>query len=209
MSQEKMLKEMDRKLFTSYFEDGLVEIFLAFWAQMFVLGPYLSKYLGDFWSSFIFLPFWAVVYLILRYVRKKVVEPRIGSVKWGTMRKKKLRTWSWIMLVLNLIFLLVGVLSFVIPGTSGFAMALRFSTMMLILFSAAGYMLDFKYLYVYGILLALAIPAGEWLYQNAGFTHHGIPAVFGGLSLIILIRGIYKFITLVKNTPLQIEGETL
>ena len=87
-------------------------------------------------------------------------------------------------------------------------MALRFSTMMLILFSAAGYMLDFKYLYVYGILLALAIPAGEWLYQNAGFTHHGIPAVFGGLSLIILIRGIYKFITLVKNTPLQIEGET-
>jgi len=209
MSQNKTLKELDRKIFTSYFEDGLLEIFLATFVLMFAVAPLLSGTLGDFWSSVIFLPIWSVVYLILRVLRQRVVTLRIGSVTWGTMRKKKLRTWTITMLVLNVIFLLLGVVSFIMPVASGFAMSLRFSAMMLILFSAAGYMLDFNYLYVYGVLIALAMPVGEWLYQNAGFSHHGFPVVFGCLAGLMFARGLFKFITLLKNTPLGTEGGTI
>ena len=66
-------------------------------------------------------------------------------------------------------------------------------------------MLDFSFLYVYGILIALAMPIGEWLYQTAGFSHHGFPIVFGTLAVIMLARGLYKFITLMKETPPQVE----
>jgi len=209
MSQDKILKEMDRKIFTSYFEDGLLEIFLAAFLLMFAVAPLISGTLGDFWSSFIFLPIWGVVYLILRLLRKRVIEPRIGSVTWGAMRKKKLRRGTAILLVINLIFLVLGIVSFMIPVMSGYVMSIRFSVMMLILFSAAGYMLDFNYLYFYGIVMALALPVGEWLYQNAGFSHHGFPVVFGTISSLMFILGILKFVTLVKNTPLSSEGEMI
>lgn len=105
MSENKTLKAVDRKIFKTYFEDGLLDFFLAAFVLMFAVGPLLSGTLGDFWSSFIFLPFFGVVYLILRYIRHRVVTPRIGSVKWGAMRKKKLRTGTIIMLVINGSFL--------------------------------------------------------------------------------------------------------
>ena len=69
-------------------------------------------------------------------------------------------------------------------------------------------MLDFSFLYAYGVLIALAIPIGEWLYQNVGFSHHGFPVVFGTLSGIMLARGLYKFTTLMKEIPPQVEEQT-
>ena len=99
--------------------------------------------------------------------------------------------------------------SFFRPIPSGYTMSIRFSVMMLVLFTAAGYMLDFSFLYVYGILIALALPVGEWLYQTAGFSHHGFPVVFGTLAGIMFARGLYKFITLVKETSLQVEEQTV
>jgi MFS family permease len=209
MSNNKTLKAVDRKIFKSYFEDGLLDIFLAAFILMFAVGPFLSGPLGDFWGTVIFLPFFGVVYLVLWFIRRRVVTPRIGSVKWGEMRKKKLRTWTIIMLVINVIFLLMGVVSFFKPITSGYTMSIGFSVTMLILFTAAGYMLDFSFLYVYGILIALAMPIGEWLYQNAGFSHHGYPVVFGTLVGIMFARGLYKFITLVRETSLQVEEQTV
>jgi hypothetical protein len=101
------------------------------------------------------------------------------------------------------------VVSFFGPIASGYTVSIGFSVTMLILFTAAGYMLDFGFLYVYGFLIALAIPVGEWLYQNAGFSHHGYPVVFGTLAGIMFMRGLYKFITLVKETPLQVEEQTV
>lgn len=205
MSDHKTLKAMDRKIFTSYFADGLLDMFLAAFVLMFAVGPFLSGPLGDFWGTVIFLPFFGLVYLILRYIRKRVVSPRIGSVKWGEMRKRKLRTVSIIMLIINVIFLLLGVVVFFQPMASGYTVSIQFSVIMLILFTAAGYMLDFSFLYVYGILIALAMPVGEWLYQTAGFSHHGFPVVFGSLAVIMLARGLYKFFTLIKETPPQVE----
>ena len=68
-------------------------------------------------------------------------------------------------------------------------------------------MTDIPVLYVYGILLALALPAGEWLYQNYGFSHHGYPVAFGTLAIIMFIRGLYKFITFMKDTPYPAEEQ--
>jgi hypothetical protein len=38
--------------------------------------------------------------------------------------------------------------------------------MVLILFSLGGSFLDLKRLYIYDLMLALAAPVGEWLYQT-------------------------------------------
>jgi MFS family permease len=209
MKSNKTLKAADRKIFTTYFDDGLVDIFLAAFVLMFVIGPFLSVPLGDFWGVAIFLPFWGLVYLILRYLRRRFVTPRLGSVTWGDMRKRKLRTGGIIMLVLNVIFLGLGVVAFMFPIQSGLVSSLRFGAMILILFTAAGYFYDYGMLYVYGVLIALALPVGEWLYQTAGFSHHGYPVAFGSVAGIMLVRGLVKFFTILKTPPPQVEEQTV
>lgn len=209
MKSNKTLKEADRKLFTTYFNDGLVDIFLAAFVLMFAIGPFLSVPLGDFWAAFVFLPFWGLVYLLLRYLRRRFVVPRLGSVTWGAIRKRKLRKGGLIMLVLNVIFLGLGAVAFMFPIVSGFVHSLRFGAMILILFSVAGYFYDFSMLYIYGILIALAMPVGEWLYQTAGFSHHGYPVVFGTVAVIMLVRGLVKFFTLLREIPPQAEEQAV
>lgn len=206
MSLNKTLETADRKIFTTYFDDGLLDIFLSAFALMFVIALYLSVPLGDFWSSAVFLPFLGVVYLILRIIRRRVVTPRIGSVEWGAMRKKKLRKGTTIMLILNVIFLILGIASFFMPIQFGLVISIGLGMMMMVFFSSIGYFLDFTMLYVYGLLFALAMPVGEWLYQNAGFSHHGFPVVFGTISVIMFLRGVVKFLTFLNNNP-QIPSE--
>jgi hypothetical protein len=209
MSNEINLKEADRKIFSTSFDDGLLDIFLASVVLMFAVAPFLSKYLGDFWSSAVFLPFWGALYLILRWLRVHVVNPRIGTVKYGPIRKKKITVFTIVMLVLNTIFLLLGMVAFAMPSGSGWRFILPFGAMVLILFSLAGYFLDLTRLYVYGLMLALAAPVGEWLYQNFGASHHGYPVTYGLSALVIFLVGLVKFITLVHDNPLPPEDLSL
>ena len=115
MSQNIDLKQADRKVFTASLNDGLLDIFLASFVLMFAVAPFLSRYLGDFWSSFIFLPFWGIVFLVLRWLRVHVVNPRIGTVKYGPIRRKKITAFVIVMLILNILFLLLGLVGKSIP----------------------------------------------------------------------------------------------
>ena len=209
MSKEINLKEADRKIFTASFDDGLLDIFLASFVLMFAVAPFLSVYLGDFWSSFVFLPFWGIVYLVLRWLRVHVVIPRTGSVKFGSLRKKKLTAFTIVMLVLNTIFLILGMVAFTFPGESGWRFILPFGAMVLILFSLGGYFLGLTRLYVYGLMLALAPVVGEWLYQKFGASHHGYPVTYGLSAAIIFLIGLVKFITLVRDNPIPPEDLSL
>ena len=209
MSQNINLKEADRKIFSTSFDDGLLDIFLASFVLMFAVAPFLSRYLGDFWSSAIFLPFWGALYLILRWLRVHVVNPRIGTVKYGPIRRKKITAFIIVMLVLNILFLVLGLVAFTIPSESGWRFILPFGAMVMILFSLGGYYLDLKRLYVYGLMLALAAPAGEWLYQTYKVPHHGYPVSYGLSAMIILLVGLVKFTTLVRNNPLPPEDLSL
>jgi hypothetical protein len=215
MSERIDLKEADRRVFTTSFDDGLVDIFISGIVLMFVIAPFLSVYLGDFWSSVIFLPFWGVIYLVIRWIRKNVIKPRSGVVKYGPMRRKKMTIFTGIMLVLNVIFVILGIFAFAffMPQSSGWTVTIPFSAMLLISFSLAGYLLDVTRFYVYGLMLAGGFFVGEWLYQTYGVSHHGIPLVFGISAGIIFLTGLVKFFKFLRDNPLptddsmQWEGE--
>lgn len=213
MSQKIDLKAADRKVFTAFLDDGLIDIFLSSFVLMFAVGVFLSKYLGDFWSSAIFLPLWGVLYLILRWIRKHVVTPRIGMVKWGSGRKKKLSVFTLLMLALNVIFFLLAIGLLILPIGIDWMGSLFFpaifSIMVLICFSTAGFFLDLPRLFVYGLILALAPLVGEWLYQAYSIPHHGFQVTFGISTLIIFATGLYKFVTTLRNNPMPTEEPLL
>jgi hypothetical protein len=201
------IKEADRQVYRSALDDGLVDIFLSSWVLMWAVAPYLSRFIGDFWASAIFLPVWGGLALLLYWVRKHIIRPRSGVVKYGPARIKKLSAFTWIMLALNVVFMLLGFVAFFMPTGPGWTRMLPFALMLLASFSLAGYFLDTTRFYVYGILIAGGFFVGEWLYQEYGFVHHGYPVVFGFLSLVVLLTGLYKLSTFIRNNPLPIEEE--
>ena len=208
MPQPISLKDAERKVFNTASNDGLWDIFLGCYFLIFVIAPYLSPILGDFWSSVVFLPLWGLVFLAIRLIRKHVVSPRVGVVKFGSARKARLTRFTVVMLVVNVIALIMGfvaALSFgKVPGqvfSIGFGMAL------LIGFSIAAYLLDINRLYIYGFLVGLSPLIGEWLWTRGLATHHGFPITFGTSSGIMILVGIAVFIHLLRNNPVPIEGK--
>jgi hypothetical protein len=207
MSQPISLKEAERKAFRTTYNDGLWDIFLGCFFLMFVIGPYLSPSLGDFWSSVVFLPFWGLVFLVLWLIRKYVVSPRIGVVKFGPARKAKLAKLSIVMLVVNVVALILGfVAAMRFESVPGQMILTIFGLLLLIGFSMAAYFLDFNRLYVYGLLVGLSPLVGEWLYSHGKAAHHGVPVTFGVSAGIMILAGLVVFVHLLRNNPAPLEG---
>jgi hypothetical protein len=204
MNTNTSLRDLERNMYRDSIQDGILDIQIGCMLLMFVLPIYLSPKLGDFWSSVVFLPLWFLVIFGLRAYRKKVVQPRVGRIQYGTFRKKRLRRLNRIILVFNLIALILGLLSFIqFTELSGWIISARFSIILLIGFSLAGYMLEIPRIYLYGILISAAPMVGEYLYQNLGFSHHGFPITFGFLSAVLVLTGLVILVRLLKKYPAQ------
>jgi hypothetical protein len=207
MSRQISLKEAERKVFRISHNDGLWDIFLGLFFLMFVIAPYLSSSLGDFWSPAVFLPFWGLVFLVIRLIRKHVVTPRVGIVKFGHVRKTKLVKFTIVMLVVNVVALILGLVAAMNFGSvSGRVTSIMFGLILLIGLSIAAYFLDFGRLYVYGLLVGLSPLVGEWLYSHGYATHHGFPITFGTAAGIMIVAGLGAFTRLLRYNPVPIEG---
>jgi len=206
MSELISLKDAERKAFRIAYDDGLWDVLLGCFFLMFVIAPYLSNSLGDFWSSAVFLPFWALVYLAVTLIRRYVVAPRIGVVKLGRARMAKLTTFTSVMLILNGIALMLGILAAVSIGSvPGQLIGIIFGLILLLGFSLAAYWLDFGRLYVYGLLVGLSPAVGEWLWARGYAAHHGFPITFGTAAGIMLLVGLAFFVRLLRSNPIPTE----
>lgn len=203
------LNKADRRVFSASIDDGLLDIFISSITLMFVLGPITTTYLnaflrdtsGDFLGTVMFLPLWLTVFIVLRWIRKNLVVPRMGLVKYGPTRKQKLSKFSWVMMILNVIFLIAGIVLSVVPRESGWLSVLPFSAIVLISFTITAYFLDITRFYVYGLMLGLAPILGEWLYREFGVAHHGFPVTFGIATLIIFLVGLIKLLSILREEP--------
>jgi hypothetical protein len=206
MSQKISLKEAERKAFTSAYQDGLWDIFIGCIILEFAIAPFLSRSLGDFWSSVVFIPFWAIAFLVIWLIRKYVVTPRVGRVKFGSWRRTRLVQFNVIMFAVLLVAFILGILSAMNFATlPGWIHTARFSLIILIGFSVAAYFLNFARLYTYGILFALSPLVGEWLYVYMKVPHHGFPITFGITAGATVLVGLVKFIHLLRDYPLPAE----
>ena len=84
MTEKISLKAAERKAFTAAFEDGLWDVFLGCFLLMFVIAPFLSASMGDFLSSAVFIPFLGILWLVIVLIRKWVIRPRVGTMKYGS-----------------------------------------------------------------------------------------------------------------------------
>ena len=210
MSQNISLKELERKAWTSYFQDGLWDIYLgllllamAIWALLSDVG--FSESLG----MAIFIGLEVLAMLVLWVGKKIITVPRMGRVKFGRRRKAKL---NWVRVVL-LLSVLVGAGVFV----AGLAMRGNLSERLnaafffpaawmvnaLVVFSLGAYFLDFNRLYLIGVMYALPVPLDimflKFVDIDLSFIAFGVPA------MVILIVGLVMLARFLRDYPLLPE----
>ena len=198
------LSKRERDAFVSVMDSGLSDILLASFTTFFAVAPLLSDLLGDFWSSAVFIPFWIAVFLVVSAIRKNVVIPRVGQVRWSAPRQKKLKTTSWAMLAVNVVVFVIGLvalLNYRPNGSSQWVYPTALSLTMLVLLSIGAYALSLPRFYFYAILLAICPAVGEYLFQEGLASHHGFPIVFGIASVVIASIGLLKLAKVVKLDP--------
>ncbi len=194
------LKELERKAFRSFYQDGIWDIFFG----LIMLAMYISSLFNESGNgglktlSLILPEIFAVMFLI--FGKKYITAPRLGNVEFGKTRKRNLVYIFGI----NVFSLILGLGLFfafdrlspdaskselLVPLGLGFWIAFMTSLM--------AFFLDFDRLYIYGLIYGAAFTAVLLL---------DLPILFLIASLLILLPGLAIFTRFLMTTRPIEEG---
>jgi len=211
MSQEISLKQLERKVYTSFFQDGLWDIYLGLLLlSMGMSQPLAAMGASLVWATVLSLALAALGLLIFVGGKRWLTVPRLGTVRFGHARrvggKRAAAVFSLSVLVGAVLFALswtgvtrIAVLE-VIPLP-----ALIFAANCIVVFGLAGYFLDFSRLYAYAVLYAAAFPLAVLLRGPAQLPY-GWPLAYSVASGPMLIIGLVLLIRFVHEYPLGTPG---
>jgi hypothetical protein len=195
--QDINLKELERKAWKSYHQDGLWDVFIGL--MLLSLGV---AALTDSTTVHVVLTLTA---LAVFFVGKRFVTvPRMGLVEFGAERRAKK---AKIAAVLSVTFLLGLVLYVVVTLSSGALDWMRdqrvlfpvgVGVMMMSVFSMMGCWMDFGRLYLIGLAFALAFTSMMLLHN---------PIVFFIAGAAVLVPGLFIFVRFLRRYPLPPEPE--
>jgi len=197
MASDVNLKEIERKVFRSYFKDGLWDIYGA----LMLLGFSLAMVTGWDYLMLVF----AVLAVALLYLRRYIVVPRLGQVKFSSDRQAKTKRSILIAVIIGTFTALIGMVFFVLHSTNRMPIWLdiwmedyflaAFGGMIALLVAISAYIVGVWRYYIYAGLTFMAFVLASILRPN---DMEFIPIlVAGGIILIsgmvILTRFLGKY----------------
>jgi hypothetical protein len=210
MSLNINLKELERKAWMSYFQDGLWDIYLGLLLLAMAVWALLSDVgFSESWGMALFIGLEVLAMLVLWVGKKVITVPRMGRVKFGPRRKAKL---NWVRVVL-LLSVLVGagvlVAGLAMRGNRleqlsvAFLFPAAWVVNAVVVFSLGAYFLDFSRLYLIGIMYALPVPL-DIVFRKFSDIDLSFLA-FGAPAMVILIIGLVMFARFLREYPLPTE----
>jgi hypothetical protein len=213
MSERISLKELERKAWRSFFQDGLWDIYLG----LLLLGMgsgRLARYIGlpeeSGWSLLPNLAMSIVSMIFLWAGKRYITVPRMGRVKVGQKGKARKRKARILLTASVLVGAVLFVVALVVPGNAPGRrnLAIVFPAVyvlnMLVIFSLGAHFLDFSRLYLIGVMYALPVPLDIALEEFAGIDL-GF-AVFAAPAAVILLIGTVLFIRFLRDYPVPAQG---
>ena len=198
MAEKINLKKIERKVYMSYHQDGLIDVFAGF----FILSFGLWLFLDMAWMGWIL---WFVAVSAYAAAKRVLTIPRIGFVKFAPHRVKALMT---ITVIVFSLFALLGVVAFmqVEGGGTPIWLLLVIENYMLVIgvsvaasFCVVGYTFRISRMYAYALLTLVIFVTGHFLY----FPLYYYMTLLGAL---ILLTGLTMLIRFVRRYPLPTTG---
>jgi hypothetical protein len=200
VTKEPNLKEIERRAYMSYHQDGLLDIFVGLYILGFGLGIYMDIIWEYGFGSIMPAILIAAVLPIWIAAKRKITMPRIGFVKFGARGSNKLFAIFLGLMVAGLgVFFAFTVFQgghspwldlvfqngLIIVGIGSLAVCLLF-----------GYSMGLKRLYAYGVLALVALVIGHFM--GIFFAY-----ILLALGLMVMVTGIALLIGFVRKYPLQ------
>lgn len=205
------LKQIERKAYRSTFQDGLWDIFLGLLLLVLAVGALLSNSgASEGLTMTILVALQAVVFLAFIAGKKCITVPRMGFVKFGPKRKRKIRKSRIILLVSVLagavVFLVAALVVRSYPAGRPklvFLLPAAWIANSIIIFSLLAYYLDCSRLYAYGVLFALPVPFDVMVKEYVGVNLS--PIAFAVPAIIMLVVGIVLLVCFLLKYPKQLQ----
>jgi hypothetical protein len=206
MDQKINLKELERKAFISYHQDGLVDIGIGMILLVSVLSSTLHEAgISDSVRQVIYIPLMLLCPLIIYLGKKYITVPRLGYVKFSPHRQSKRKKVILILIYAFLITMIIltatlsqktHLINDLLGIKTVYWMALFISIFIMAVFSVLATFLDFRRLFIIGALFAIGEPIYTILQETTnlkliGLYAHGIP---GFILIIIGVLILKKFI---------------
>jgi hypothetical protein len=205
------LTEIEKKAYRSTFQDGLWDIFLGSLLLILSFSALLSN-IGATEKLHIGILVVLQIILVLAFIigKKRITIPRLGFVKFGPARKRRIAKSRIVLLVSVLAgFAVFLIASLIIQGDQVdrpklllFA-PLAWVANSIIVFSLLAYYLNFARLYIYGLLFALPVPLDVLIRQLTGLNLS--PIAFAVPGLMMLIVGTVLLVRFLRDYPTGIK----
>jgi len=201
------LKEIERKAYRSTFQDGIWDIFLGSLLLILAVGALLSNIGVPEGRNMIILVVLQVLILLAFIAGKKCITvPRMGFVKFGPKRKRKIRKSRIILLGSVLAGAVVFVAAALVirsypAGRPKLLLLLPAAWVAnsVIVFSLLAYYLDCTRLYAYGLLFALPVPVDIVVKEFAGVNLS--PIAFSIPATVMLVIGTVLLVRFLRDYP--------
>jgi hypothetical protein len=203
MTSEPNLKEMERRAYTSYHQDGLLDIFVGVYILGFGLGIFADMAWELGFGSIMPAILIATVLPIWIAAKRRITMPRIGFVKFGPGGG----TSKLMAILIGLA--VAGLGAFFAFSLATFQSGLRqwldliFQNGMLIVGFGTlavcllfGYSMGLKRLYAYGLLALISLVIGH--FAGISFAY-----ILMALGTTVMVAGIALLIGFVRKYPLQ------
>ncbi len=159
------LNEIEKKAYRSTFQDGLWDIFLGLLLFNLAVGALLAnRGVSERLNMTILTALGVLIVIAFVIGKKRITVPRMGIVKFGPKRKRKI--WKSRLILIGsvlaglIVFLAAILISYHPAGRPRilFILPAAWVANTIIVFSLLAYYLDCARLYAYGLLFALPVP---------------------------------------------------
>lgn len=217
MSQNIDLKAIEKKVYTSFHQDGLIDLFLGFIMLVSILSSTLdASGVSDSVRILIYVPLMVVVGPVLYMLGKRYITfPRIGYVRLGSKQNRTKRTVIFAIITAVLLTLVILTIIFGNKAQnvgSVFGIKAEFwssavVTLIIIgIFCVIAFFLMTPRFYLLGLIVGMSEPIYMLLtnftqIKYVGVFAYGIPAV------LLFIVGTIVFKRFLKKYPLSTANE--
>ncbi|UCH61675.1 MAG: hypothetical protein JSU77_07605 [Fidelibacterota bacterium] len=209
MTQSIDLKDLERKVFRSTFQDGLWDIFLGLMLFAMAVGALLSDLgMAHLSTMLIFSGIVALALAVIWAGKRFIIAPRMGLVQFGpegTSRQKKTR---WLLSLSLLFGTAIFIFTLVARNTRlewlnpALFLGGIYTANMLIVFSLGAYFLNFTRLYLIGVMYAIPVPLDIIFHELADIDITAVAV--GAPAVAVLLIGIVLFVRFLREYPLPV-----